>query len=99
MTRKRNTSVWRGRGRALLQAQHAPTELGVIVPDLPSVPVQPLLLEGSDAYGMFEHFSRYTWVLKPYLYKSHEHLIADLSEGVIRPAEAMALERRQSQSK
>ena len=58
----------------------------VIVPDLPSVPVQPLLQEGSNEYGMFEHFRRYPWVLTPYRYRSQEELITDLVECVIRPA-------------
>ena len=62
----------------------------MIVPDLPSVPVQPLLLEGSDEYGMFEHFKRYPWVLETYTYPSSAQLIADLGERVIRPAEAYA---------
>jgi hypothetical protein len=64
-----------------------PQELAVIVPHLPSVPVQPLLLEGSDEYSMFEHFKRYPWVLETYKYPSSERLIADLGVRVIGPAE------------
>jgi uncharacterized protein YjbI with pentapeptide repeats len=67
-----------------------PQELSVIVRDLPSVPVQPLLLEGSTEYGMFEHFKRYPWVLETYRYPSSEHLIAGLAEHVIGPAEKYA---------
>ena len=59
----------------------------MIVPDLPSVPVQPLLLEGSAEYGMFEHFKHYPWVLETYRYPSSEQVIADLVERVIVPAE------------
>jgi uncharacterized protein YjbI with pentapeptide repeats len=67
-----------------------PQELATIVPDLPSVPVQPLLLEGSAEYGMFEHFKRYPWVLETYRYPSSEHLIACLGEHVIGPPENYA---------
>ena len=71
----------------ITDAKSIQQELAVIVPDLPSVPVQPLLLEGSAEYSMFEHFKRYPWVLETYRYPSSERLIADLGERVIGPAE------------
>ena len=74
----------------ITDAKSIPQELAVIVPDLPSVPVQPLLLEGSDEYGMFEHFKRYPWVLETYRYPSPECLIASLGERVIDPPEKYA---------
>jgi uncharacterized protein YjbI with pentapeptide repeats len=70
----------------ITDAKSIPQELGIIVPHLPSVPVQPLLLEGSDEYSMFEHFRRYPWVLNPYRYKSQEELIGNLADRVICPA-------------
>ena len=78
----------------ITDAKSIPQELGVIVPDLPSVPVQPLLLEGSGEYSMFEHFRRYPWVLPMHVYGFPEQLIADLGERVINPAEAKAKELR-----
>ena len=74
----------------LTSAKSIPQELGVIVPDLPSVPVQPLLLKGSKEYSMFPHFKRYPWVLETYRYPSSEHLIGGLAEHVIGPAEEYA---------
>ncbi len=80
----------------LTDAKSIPQELGVIVPHLPSVPVQPLLLNGSDEYGMFEHFRRYPWVLPIHRYETLDQLIADLGERVIRPAEIKVVELRGS---
>jgi hypothetical protein len=77
----------------ITDAKSIPQELAVIVPDLPSVPVQPLLLQGSAEYSMFEHFRRFPWVLEPYTYPSSERLIADLGERVIGPAEDYARSR------
>jgi hypothetical protein len=77
-------------------AKSIPQELSMIVPDLPSVPVQPLLLKGSAEYSVFEHFKRYPWVLETYEYPSSERLIAGLSEHVIDPAEKYAQSVREA---
>src|SRR5262245_27915177 len=74
----------------ITDAKSIPQELDEIVPHLPSVPVQPLLLKGSGEYSMFEHFKRYPWVLKAYKYPSPKILIAGLSKHVIGPAENYA---------
>src|SRR5260370_30279575 len=68
--------------------------LMAIVPSLPSVPVQPLLLASQREYGMFEHFKRYPWVLEPYLYEDQDRLLAAITNKVIRPAEAKAKEQK-----
>ena len=78
----------------ITDARSIPQELSIIVPDLPSVPVQPLLQEGAGEYGMFEHFRRYPWVLETYYYPSIQYLIAALGERVISPAEAKVRELR-----
>jgi hypothetical protein len=77
----------------ITNAKSIPQELSMVVPHLPSVPVQPLLLEGTVEYGMFEHFKRYPWVLETYRYPSSGHLIAGLFEHVIGPAEDYARAR------
>lgn len=64
-----------------------------IVPALPSVPVQPLLLESQREYGMFEHFKRFPWVLEPFLYEDQNQLLASLGSHVVGPAEKKAKEQ------
>jgi hypothetical protein len=67
----------------LTEARSIPQELSTIIPDLPSVPVQPILLATEREYSMFEHFKRYPWVLQDYLYTSIESLLAALKTSVI----------------
>src|SRR5262249_14685140 len=76
----------------LTEAKSIPQELQRIVPDLPSVPVQPVLQASAEEYSMFEHFKRYPWVLEIYRYESLEEVIAALTEKVIVPAELKANE-------
>jgi hypothetical protein len=74
----------------ITEPKSIPQELDRIVPNLPSVPVQPLLASSSQEYGMFEHFRRYPWVLPAYRYATIAQLLARLEEKVIAPAEEMA---------
>jgi uncharacterized protein YjbI with pentapeptide repeats len=76
----------------ITDAKSIPQELQRIVPDLPSVPVQPLIATSDYEYGMFEHFRRYPWVLETYQYDSPDDLLGALDEKVISPAESKAKE-------
>jgi hypothetical protein len=67
-----------------------PQELGSIVPSLPSVPVQPILQEGHEPWGMYDHISRFPWVLPIVPYENEDALLAVLETKVIDPAEALA---------
>ena len=80
----------------ITDAKSIPQELMAIVPNLPSVAVQPLLLTSQHEYGMFEHFARYPWVLPVYRYVDQECLLQSLNEKVIAPAEQKAKELNQS---
>jgi len=70
-----------------------PQELASIVPNLPSVPVQPLLQTGYESWGMYDHINRYHWVLPLVLYENQEALLTELEPKVIVPAEAKAKEQ------
>jgi hypothetical protein len=78
----------------ITNARSIPAELESIVPQLPSVPIQPLILNSDYEYGLFEHIKRYPWVLEPFRYESQKDLLASLQEKVIATAEAKVIELR-----
>jgi uncharacterized protein YjbI with pentapeptide repeats len=80
----------------LTDALEVREELSKIVPDLPSVPVQPLILASQTEYLTFEENIRRNrpWVLKPFCYQDPDHAIASLPEMVLAPAEAKVAEMR-----
>jgi uncharacterized protein YjbI with pentapeptide repeats len=69
-------------------------ELRAIVPDLPSVPVQPIILEIQEESGMFDFYRNRPSFLPVHRYADQEQLLADLSDKMIRPAELKVRELR-----
>lgn len=55
-----------------------PQELSHIIPNHPSLPVQPIMVKGTMEYGMYEHWKRYSWVKDVFEYRNINHLINDL---------------------
>jgi hypothetical protein len=74
----------------LTDAKSVLQELQAIVPDSPSVFVQPLLLASQEEPGMFDFFRKFPWVLEPVRYTDQEALIAGLEATLLAPAEAKA---------
>jgi uncharacterized protein YjbI with pentapeptide repeats len=78
----------------ITDARSISQELQAIVPNLPSVPVQPMLLVSQTEYGMFEHFKRYPWVLDTYYYDAIGEVIGVILEKIIKRLEDKVLELR-----
>jgi len=76
----------------LTDAKSIPQELQRIVPDLPSLPVQPVILDSQYEYAMFKDFLDYPWVLLPYRYSDSQSLVSSLGVNVIGPAVAKSAE-------
>jgi hypothetical protein len=51
-----------------------------------------MILTSQHEYGMFEHFTRFPWVLPVYRYTDEGSLLKYLQEKVITPAEQKAKE-------
>ena len=83
----------------MTDAKSLPQELQRIVPDLPSLPLQPVILDSQYEYAMFEHFRNYPWVLPTYRYADAHSLVSSLAEKVVEPAVAKsaAIERERRQ--
>ena len=79
----------------ITDAKSIAQELKTIVPNLPSVPVQPLIHNSQHEYGMFEHVIRFPWVLPIYRYTDELSLLQSLTEKVISPVEQKAKELAQ----
>jgi hypothetical protein len=71
-------------------------ELRGIVPECPTIPVQPIIVEGQDEPGMFDVFKRYPWFLKVHPYKNSAQLLVDLKDRVIGPLEAEVAKLRRA---
>jgi hypothetical protein len=78
----------------LTAAKSLPQELTRIVPILPSVPVQPILLTTQKEWSMFGDLRRYPWVLNTVRYQNVADLITILREKIVAPAESAV--RRQT---
>jgi hypothetical protein len=71
----------------LTDAKSVLQELRNIVPNRPSLPVQPILLLGQTEPGMSDFFHRFPWMLETHFYETQAELLVNLAERVIGPAE------------
>lgn len=71
----------------ITDAKSIPQELKSIVPNLPSVPVQPLILASTEEYGMFDHLKRFPWVLEIFKYNDLEEIRSSIRDKIINSAE------------
>jgi hypothetical protein len=69
-------------------------ELRAIVPELPSVPVQPVIIASQEEPGMFDFYRGFRSFLPVHRYDTPTQLLGELSDRVIKPSEAKALEFR-----
>ena len=69
-------------------------ELRAIVPGLPSVPVKPVIITSQEEPGMFDFYRGFRSFLPVHRYDTPAQLLSELSDRVIEPSEAKALEFR-----
>lgn len=62
-------------------------ELQKIVPDLPSVPVQPLLQNGGSEHQIFDSERDYPWVSPIFHYENIDTLLPSINDHIIAPTE------------
>jgi hypothetical protein len=69
-------------------------ELRAIVPEVPSVPVQAIIIAAQEEPGMFDFYRGRSSFLHVHRYDTLAQLLADLGDRVIDPAQKKALELR-----
>jgi len=65
---------------------------------LTSVPVQPVIIASQEEPGMFDFYRLFPWFLPVHRYDTPAQLLSELSDRVIEPSEAKALEFRSTPS-
>jgi len=75
-----------------------PQEMKGFIESHPSIPVQPIIRQGGKVYGMFEHFERYSWVLKIQTYNNLSDLQQNFNEKIISPVTAWFKEIKQNEN-
>ena len=81
----------------ITDAKMVQRELNSIVPYLPSVPIQPILLSSASVYAEFEKLKQHKQVLEIHRYNDTDDLLGALGEKVISPAETKAKELQKRQ--
>jgi uncharacterized protein YjbI with pentapeptide repeats len=69
-------------------------ELRGIVPELPDVLVQPVIIASQEEPGMFDFYRHFPWFLPVHRYDTPAQLLTELSDRVIKLSAAKALELR-----
>jgi hypothetical protein len=77
----------------LTDAKSVLQELREIVPNRPSVPIQPIILATQAEPGMFDFFRLFPWVLKTHYYATPAELLGSIGECVIGLAERRVAEQ------
>jgi len=67
----------------ITEPRSVPQELVSIVEQLPSLPVQPILMRGHIVWGMYDHIRRYPWVLPICEYSNTDELIQRFKNDII----------------
>jgi hypothetical protein len=69
-------------------------ELRAIVPNNPTLPVQPIIVASQKEPGMFDFYKNMQWFIEVYPYNDQAHLLTELGDQVIGPAEAKVAQPR-----